>query len=227
MTTATSAAKSRGRPGGSRGADLLAIAREIFLTHQYAGATMDAVASGARISKQTLYRQYPSKDALYAAVVQDWVDRGRDAMSPHLQKLMQTDDLRRGLLELSQTLHIGVLSRPVLQMRMLIAAEAERFPEVAADYVRRSWDRNQALLADALAHLATRGLLRVDNPPVAAEQFTWLTLAAPLNRLTLTAGAGRYSPAELEAIAQDAVTTFLHRYGTDPGTDASEPESTT
>lgn len=204
---------SRGRPGGSRGTDLLAVAREVFLTRQYAGATMDAVASRARISKQTLYRQYASKEELYAAVVRDWVDRGRDAMNPHLQKLTLSTDIRNGLLDLARTLQAGVLSRPVLQMRTLIAAEAERFPDVAADYVRRSWDRNQTLLADALEQLSTRGVLRIADPQTAAEQFTWLTLAAPLNRLTLTAGAAGCTAEHLEDLAQEAVTTFLDRYG--------------
>jgi TetR/AcrR family transcriptional repressor of mexJK operon len=134
-------------------------------------------------------------------------------MRPQLQQLMRTDDVRLGLLELSRTLHAGVLSPPVLQMRTLIAAEAERFPEVAADYVRRSWDHNQELLADALRHLTTRGLLRVDSPRVAAEQLTWLTLAAPLNRFTLTAGAARYTAEELDAVARESVSTFLDRYG--------------
>lgn len=188
--------------------------------HQYAGATMDAVAAQARISKQTLYRQYPSKEALYAAVVRDWVDRGRDAMRPHLERLVRADDVRLALLELARTLHAGVLSPPVLQMRTLIAAEAERFPEVAADYVRRSWDHNQELLADALRELTARGLLRADDPRVAAEQLTWLVLAAPLNRLTLTAGAARYPAAELDALAEEAVTTFLGRYGAGTGAGA-------
>lgn len=186
---------------------------------------MDAVAAQARISKQTLYKQYPSKEILYAAVVRDWVDRGRDAMSPHLLQLMATDDVRQGLLELCRILHHGVLSPPVLQMRTLIAAEAERFPDVAADYVRRSWDHNQALLADALQHLAARGLLRVDHPQVAAEQLTWLTLAAPLNRLALTGGAAHYTAEDLDAIAHEAVVTFLARYGADDGASHGQPDS--
>lgn len=213
LDMSSAAPPTRGRPGGSRGTDLLAAARDVFLAHQYAGATMDAVAARARISKQTLYRQYPSKDELYAAVVRDWVDRGRDAMSPHLQKLTVTTDIRNGLLELARTLHAGVLSDPVLRMRTLITAEAERFPDVSTDYVRRSWDRNQTLLADALEHLSERRLLRIESSQMAAEQFTWLALAAPLNRLTLTAGAARYTPDELETLAQEAVTTFLGRYG--------------
>ncbi|WP_020012975.1 TetR/AcrR family transcriptional regulator [Promicromonospora sukumoe] len=219
--TSPSPTQRRGRPGGSSGTDLLDVAREVLLARQYAGATMDAVAAQARISKQTLYRQYASKEILYAAVVRDWVDRGRDAMAPHLAELMATDDVRQGLLRLCRTLHHGVLSAPVLQMRTLITAEAERFPDVAADYVSRSWDHNQALLADALRHLAARGLLRVDEPEVAAEQLTWLTLAAPLNRLTLTGGAARYPAEELEAVAREAVTTFLARYGAGAGEDAA------
>ncbi|CAM3807100.1 TetR/AcrR family transcriptional regulator [Tsukamurella ocularis] len=212
MYTAPDAPRPRGRPGGSSGADLLAIARNLFLDRGFAGTTMDAVAAGARISKQTLYRQYPSKDDLYAAVVRDWVDRGRDAMRPHLDALMSTDDAGRGLRALAGTLQAGVLSTPVLRMRTLVAAEAQRFPAVADDYVRRSWDRNQALLAHALAHLAGRGLLRIDDPAAAAEQFTWLALAAPLNRLTLTGGRTGGTQEESDAVADEAVTTFLARY---------------
>ena len=133
MDTAPDAPRLRGRPGGSSGADLLAIARDLLLDRGYAGTTMDAVAAGARISKQTLYRQYPSKDDLYAAVVRDWVDRGRDAMRPHLDALIATDDAGRGLRALAGTLQAGVLSGPVLRMRTLVAAEAQRFPGPPAE----------------------------------------------------------------------------------------------
>ncbi len=203
----------RGRPGGSTGDALLSIAREVFLEHGYAGATMDAVAARARISKQTLYRQHPSKDELYAAVVRDWVDQGHDGMRPHTEALRRTPDVRTGLLRLAGVLQAGVLSPPVLRMRRLVASEAERFPDVAADYVERSWNRNQRLLAEALAALAARGALTVDDAAVAAEQFTWLVLAAPLNALTLRAGTPTHDDRALEALAAEAVTTFLSRFG--------------
>jgi len=202
----------RGRPSGRTGADLLVAARAVFLTHGYAGATMDAVAADAQISKQTLYRDYPSKDALFAAVVRDWVDRGHDAMRPHTDALREATDPAEGLRRLAGVLLAGVLSPPVLGMRALIAAQAERFPEVADDYVTHSWDRNQRMLADALAALAARGLLRIESPAVAAEQFTWLVLAAPLNRLTLQPGRPPGDEAARRSAAE-AVTTFLSRFG--------------
>lgn len=193
--------------------ELLAIARQVFLSKGYAATTMDVVVAQARISKQSLYRQHPSKETLYAAVVRDWVDRGYDAMRPHTRALAEAEDVHAGLLRLAQVLHTGVLSTPVLTMRTLIAAEAERFPDVAADYVTRSWDRNQALLAEALTQLAARGLLQLERADVAAEQFTWLVLAAPLNRLTLQAGNASVTELQLETTAVEAVSTFLSRYG--------------
>jgi len=180
---------------------------------------MDAVAAGAHISKQSLYRDYASKDALYAAVVRDWVDRGYDAMRPHATALAHTDDPRTGLLRLARALQAGLLSPAVLQMRTLIAAQAPQFPDVAADYVTRSWTRNIRALAEALLVLADRGMLHLDDPDpapdLAAEQLTWLVVAAPLNRLTLQAGAHPWPDDELHAVAEQGVATFLSRYGAD------------
>jgi AcrR family transcriptional regulator len=195
---------------------LLTIARQVFLANGYAGATMDAIAAGARISKQTLYQQYPSKDVLYAAVVRDWVDQGHDAIRPHLQALLDAPDVAQGLFRLARVLQTGILSPPVLHMRKLVATEAERFPEVAADYLARGWNRNQRLLAAALRELAARGVLHIADPDMAAEQLTWLAIAAPLNRLTLQAGAQPKNSRHLESIATEAVATFLTRFGQRP-----------
>ncbi len=205
--------RSRGRPRGSDGSALLDIARDEFLAQGYARTTMDAIAARGRISKQSLYGRYSSKERLFAAVVSDWVDRGADSMRPHTDALVASADVSRALLRLTQTLQAAILSTPVLQMRTLVAAEAARFPDVARDYVSRSWDRNLRTLAEALAVLAERGDLRTDDPALAAEQLTWLALAAPLNRLTLQAGADPYSDADLNDIAREAVRTFLDRFG--------------
>lgn len=223
MSSQVQGRRPRGRPGGSAGADLLAIARDVFLTYGYSGATMDQVAARAHVSKQTLYRQYPSKELLYGAVVRDWVDRGHDAMRPHTEALRQSPDVAEGLLRLAQVLHAGVLSEPVLRMRALVAGESDRFPEVAADYVARSWDRNIDLLADALETLSARGLLRVDDPRVAAEQFTWLVLGAPLNRRSLHGGATTDDTGELAHQRKEALTTFLSRYGLAARSDRCQP----
>lgn len=201
-----------GRPSGSTGADLLAVARDVFLEHGYGGATMDRVAARARISKQTLYGEYAAKNLLYEAVVRDWVDRGFDSLRPYVEALAEADDAEAALLVLADVLLAGVLSAPVLQMRALVAAESGRFPQVADDYLDRSWNRNIDLLAGALARLADRRVLRVDDASVAAEQFTWLVLGGPLNQQTLQGGAGAIDSMQRARYREEAVVTFLSRY---------------
>jgi TetR/AcrR family transcriptional repressor of mexJK operon len=205
--------RKRGRPPGIVGPQLVALAREQFLEHGFRRTTMDAVAARAGISKQTLYAAYPSKDALFAAVVSDWVDRGRNAVGPSVEALLDADPLEHGLHDLATTLQTGILSEPVLAMRALVAAQADTLPQVAADYVAHSWERNVAALADALSALARRGRLRVPDATVAAEQFVWLVVGAPLNRLELTAGRDRYDADRLTRLAEEGVRTFLSRYG--------------
>ena len=109
-------------------------------------------------------------------------------------------------------LQTGILSEPVLRMRALVAAEADTHPAVAADYVTRSWDRNLSLLADTLATLTRQGYLAVDDANTAAQQFVWLVIGAPLNRLELTAANHGYNPRHLTHIAEQGVRTFLSRF---------------
>jgi TetR/AcrR family transcriptional repressor of mexJK operon len=211
--TTSSNPRRRGRPPGSEGAELLSIAREQFVMTGFRGTTMDAIAGRARISKQTLYGAYPSKDVLYAAVVRDWVDQGYDALRPHTRALRDSTNVRDALRALADVLQAGILSPPVLQMRRLVASEADLFPDVASDYLTRSWDRNLRQLAQALSTLSGRGLLAIDHPEVAAEQFVWLAIGAPLNRLSLRGASHGYGGRRLQQVADEAVATFLSRYG--------------
>ncbi|MFB9658451.1 TetR/AcrR family transcriptional regulator [Glycomyces mayteni] len=206
----TDTARRRGRPSGKTGADLIAAAREVFLESGYAGTTMDAVAARAQISKASLYREHPSKDALFAAVVRGWAEAGRDAMRPHLERLVAGADTRADLITLAEIMRAGVLSRDVLNMRRLVTGEARRLPHVAASYLEESWDRNIRALADALRALDHQGRLAVPDPLAAADQLTWLIIGAPLNRLLLTDTNTTDTPA---APVATAIDLFLAGYG--------------
>jgi TetR/AcrR family transcriptional repressor of mexJK operon len=200
-----------GRPRGTDAAGLLEVARQVFLEAGFAGATMSEVATRARVSKSSLYRDYPSKAALFAAVVADWVARGRDAMRPHVDTLLRAEELEPALREFARVLQGAVLSEPVMRMRQLVIAEAERFPEVARDYLADSWDRNIAVLADAFADLARRRAMAKADPIIAARQFTWLVLGDPLNARSLRGDDGQDATA-VAALADEAVATFAARY---------------
>lgn len=210
---AASAKRGPGRPPGRQGEDLLALARATFLEFGFDGTTMQEVARRARVSKSSLYREHCSKDALFVAVVEDWVERGQGAMRPHVDSLLTATHPTGALVELAEVLLEAVLALPVAQMRRLVAAEAERFPEVASAYLHASWEANTDVLGVALATLGHRGQLRVDHPHIAAQQFVWLVVGGPLNIQTLTGNDKTPDAAARRDIAVQAVSTFLARYG--------------
>lgn len=204
----TDSVRGPGRPAGSSGADLVAVARGVFLERGYAGTSMDEVAKRAKISKASLYREHSSKPALFAAVVRDWAHAGRDAMRPALARLGESGDVRAALVELGETMRAGILSTPVLEMRRLVTAEATAHPDVAERYLEESWNANIENLAAALQGISEQGRLQIEDSHAAAEQFTWLVIGAPLNAQLLGgAPAGAY--------VSRAVELFLAGYGVD------------
>lgn len=61
-------------PAGARAekpAAIVAAAKRLFLGQGYGATSMDAVARDAPVSKRTLYNHFPSKEALFTAVVKD------------------------------------------------------------------------------------------------------------------------------------------------------------
>ena len=77
-------------------------------------------------------------------------------------------------------------SRKARGMRRLVTSEAVRHPAIAATYLAGSWERNIDALADAFRALDRQGRLRIRDARLAADQFTWLTVGAPLNAQLLT-----------------------------------------
>src|SRR5215469_1860277 len=62
-----------GRPPRERAGEvearILEAARHLFLEHGLAGTSMEEIATRARAGKPTIYARFPSKEALFTAVV--------------------------------------------------------------------------------------------------------------------------------------------------------------
>ena len=66
----------RTRPRGEiRRSEILDAATEIFLENGYGGATIDLVVERAGASKGTVYSFFGGKDGLFAAIVEERVER--------------------------------------------------------------------------------------------------------------------------------------------------------
>ena len=176
---------------------------------------MQEVATRAQISKTSLYREHESKDELFTAVVKDWAAHGRDAMRPHLDRLLAAADLHQAFIELAATLQAAVLAPDVIRMRRLVAAESDRFPDTAATYLADSWTSNINALVDTLPDLAAQRRLHVTDPWLAAHQFTWTAVGAPLNAHTIGGNSASTPPDVLSRFATAAADAIVAAHGGD------------
>nr|WP_321456619.1 TetR/AcrR family transcriptional regulator [uncultured Cohaesibacter sp.] len=72
--------------------EILAAAERLFLASGYGGTTMDAVADEAGFTKQTIYRYFPSKVSLFAALIGRFDETNAEF---HFGEGSLTDELRR------------------------------------------------------------------------------------------------------------------------------------
>lgn len=188
---------------------ILEAATGLFLRDGFRGTSMDAVASAAAVSKQTVYAHFATKKALFTAIVEGTLDRVGGPFRAEIAELRDPADLR----ELARNYLEAVMHPQVLALRRMIIGEAARQPELARLYYARAPEGTLAELAEAFARLTEEGVLRAPDPRLAADHFAFLVLGFPLDKALFHVGRPPFTRAELRAHADAGVTVFLAAYG--------------
>lgn len=147
---------------------LLDAACEAFREEGYQ-VSIDRIAARAQVARQTLYNHFPSKDVLFAEVVQH-------AIQSVLVTLDGDGDLRSTLLAFGHAYRDKVLSPEGLAILRTVMAEAPRFPKLAKQFFRQGPFTTRQRLAAYLERAMAAGILRQDDPDFAAEMFTAMLL---------------------------------------------------
>jgi TetR/AcrR family transcriptional regulator, mexJK operon transcriptional repressor len=188
---------------------ILDAATKLFLSEGYAGASMDAIAALAGVSKPTVYKHFTDKQRLFTQIVGDTIDKYTEPFHAEVVNLKDGGDVREHLSELARLLLDAVMQPQLLQLRRLVIGEAGRLPDLGRTYEQRGPGRAISALTTAFERLAEKDTLRLDDPSLAAAQFNWLVLAIPLNHAMLSGDDQPPGPSELERYADSAVRIFL------------------
>ena len=167
-----------------RQADILNAALNEFSLHGFEGARMEDVARAAKVSKGTVYLYYPTKQALFEALVmRDIVPRvemasgfltGYDGpIEPALMRMVEIA---------AMAIEAGTL--PVYPQ--LLIAEAGRFPELAGFYRREVVGKMLAALTALFQRALDRGEVSGITAEMAAHLFMAPVLKATLWSLVFT-----------------------------------------
>lgn len=146
-------------------------ARELFFANGYAGTTMSSIASKVGGSKTTLWTYFPSKEDLFAAVVDDIVERHGHALTVDLPIDAPVADVLRNFGTILMT---KLTVSPLLSLYRLVVGEAERFPHLAETFYDRGPRRGKARAATWVAEKMVRGEIRMGDPMRVVQQFAGL-----------------------------------------------------
>lgn len=155
---------ARGRPPAheiaSRASDLLDVATEVFLEQGFKGASMSEIARRAGASKQTLYSRYPSKSALFAALVERKSEGIFEAIGP----LDQSRSPRETLIRFGSEFLGMILAEDARCLHRVVIAECVEFPELGEAFWAIGPGRTRAILADYLRSQHALGTIRCEDP---------------------------------------------------------------
>jgi AcrR family transcriptional regulator len=193
--------------------EILEVARAAFLRHGYAAVSMAAIAAEVGGSKGTLYGYFPSKEALFSAVLRSVEE---EHALPALTILDREGSVREILTALARAVIRFSLLPEALASYRLAVAEAGRFPELSQSFYENGRLQAYLRIAAWMRAQIDAGRLHPAEPQWLAQQFARLCQAGPLEAALF--GLERQVPAEEQAeLADFAVETFLRAHATPRG----------
>jgi len=192
-------------------AQLLDGARAIILARGFEGAKVDDIARQAGVSKATMYRYYPDKSAIFAAVMQRNCGQQACAMSGVETEGRPIADV---LTDIGERYAKFVLTPDAIRMFRTAVAESERFPVIGEAFYASGPDLGRVALAPILRAAAARGEIAIDDIDLAAQRF-FVLCEAELFFKQLFGIVARYDDAQIADHVRGAVAAFVRMYRPD------------
>jgi len=186
---------------------VISAATEEFLQAGFDATSMDRIAARACVSKRTVYNHFPSKEALFAAILVQLWDASSTGGSPAYRADLP---LRPQLLDLLMRKIRLSSDDALLSLARVAIAAGIHSPERARDMVARLGEREEDLTVWIRA-AASDGRLKTTDPVFASMQLQGLVKGFAFWP-QVTMGQAILSPAEQEKIAESTADMFLGHY---------------
>jgi TetR/AcrR family transcriptional repressor of mexJK operon len=169
---------------------------------------MDAIAAEAKVSKQTIYNHFHSKEELFKAIIAGITGTLMEPLS-----LRDADEVgpRQRLQSFARDFFALMLEPSSLALYRLIIAESARFPELGVSIYAAGAGKLIEVLADYLSRQTGLGTLAVPEPERAAEQFIGM-LSGRVQLRALLGVCERPPAHEIDSRIEHAVSAFLGQY---------------
>ncbi|MBM1221872.1 TetR/AcrR family transcriptional regulator [Ponticoccus sp. SC2-23] len=187
---------------------VLAGAREVFMTDGFDGASVDDIAKRSGVSKATLYSYFPDKQRLFMEVAKSECLRQADEAIASIDMSAPVEEI------------LGSAGRQIVRfitsdfgqsIFRICVAESERFPALGRDFYESGPALVRSRLTEFFATAAENGALKIDDLELAADQFHMLCKVDILDRVVFKNEQG-ITHAAVDRVVDGAVATFMARY---------------
>ena len=207
----TTAIPAPGGPvrSGRKMAQVIEGARTVFMRDGFEGASVDAIAKEAGVSKATLYSYFSDKKLLFLEV-------GRLECEHQASEGFGEIDLDGPVREV-----MGRIGREMARFMVspfgqnifrICVAEAARFPELGRHFYETGPGVVRRRVAQFIETRRDAGELVVEDSELAAEQFFELSKVDIFPRMVFGM-TGEITPADIDRTVDAAVEMFMARYG--------------
>lgn len=153
---------------------VLAAARDLFLERGFSGASMDAIARTAGVSKETLYRHFRNKESLLADCLRSLVlDLAMDdvLVAGGSRPVESHHQLRATLVELADGLVDRLMKPEYLGLMRVVINESPRLPQLGDVYRSAVPETAIRSFIRILRRAEEGGVARVSDHDAAARMF--------------------------------------------------------
>lgn len=149
---------------------IILAARQLFLERGYAAASMEAIASTAGVTKQTLYGYFSDKRTLFLSVIEDVMGDSLELDLSH-RILRSADDLHAILYRIGVYINTVIADPDYIQLLRVVVAETITEPGLGKLFERGVTARALRSLTSFFVAAKKSGLITVEHPAIAAQFF--------------------------------------------------------
>ena len=185
---------------------LLRAATALFLERGYDGTSLGKVAEAASVSTATLFKRFPTKAALFDAIVSEHWAWGEQPMG-----MPEPGDPQDGLRTIGRR-YVDLLTQPeMVALFRIVIAEAPRFPELSERHFALGKLPFYNAVRDYLEAEVAAGTLRIDDTELATTHFLGMiaTFCFWPRMLLVGYDPGRWA---MHDEVDEAVRTLFARY---------------
>lgn len=148
-------------------------AQRVFLQRGFAGASTDAIASEAGVSKQTLYVYYASKEELLVDVMRHLIHDNPQNRIPTVDEvsLGTYEEVRRTLSLLARRLIADLMQPDYLALIRVVIAEIPRLPQLGPLFRSALPERVLATISAILESAQQGGVIEAADMEAASRMF--------------------------------------------------------